>query len=155
MDLQSLIKNVYGKNTEEELKNSIASALNKLESLTKERMCKVYNGYLLNELHIRHIPSRLINTLDLGFNYEHVFTLIPINYDNYFLADLTFSQFNYESSRFKQLIDNGYQLIDDTDISYYLAVVTNHEISFPISVDDIFHLSKLIVSEEYSQKFKK
>jgi len=50
-------------------------------------MCKVYSGFLSEELLKRHIPSRLINTSDLGLDYEHVFVLVKKN-DKVLMGDL-------------------------------------------------------------------
>ena len=152
MELYEYIKNIHGKNIEEELVKSISSVLSKLNNLTKERMCKVYNSYLLNELRLRHIPSRLINTLDLGLNYEHVFVLIASNNNGYFLADLTFSQFIKESKTFSQLLKSGYQLVDDISINDYLNIVSNRELSTDFLVENIFYSTELFNTKNSSQK---
>lgn len=79
MELYDLMKNIYGKNNEEELIKSISIVRQKLNNLVEERMCKVYSSYLFRELLKQHVPARLINTLDLGLDYEHVFVLVPKN----------------------------------------------------------------------------
>lgn len=78
MDLFERITNIQGLNLAEEIKMTIKKVKEKVPNLVEERMCKVYNGLLLNELLHSHIPVRLVNTLDLGINYEHFFLLIPI-----------------------------------------------------------------------------
>lgn len=77
MDLFARMTNIKGIDQTKEIENAIVKVREKLSLLVEERMCKVYNGLLLNELLCSHIPARLINTLDLGINYEHVFLLIP------------------------------------------------------------------------------
>ncbi len=138
MDLYNMIKNVYGKNIQEELVKAISIVKEKLYNLTKERMCKIYNGYLLNELSNHHLPARLINTLDLGLTYEHVFLLIPSENQEYFLVDLTFSQFNSNDDSFQSLLINGYQLVDDLTLNKYISIVTKTSNTF--SLDELFYL---------------
>lgn len=139
MELYNMLKNIYGKNNEEELKKSISIVKKELSNLTEERMCKVYNGYLLKELNKNHVPSRLINTIDLGLNYEHIFVLVPKNDNGYFLADLTFSQFNITGKELNDLLNNGYQEINDQTLSLYLNIVEkNNKITF-LSTDDVFY----------------
>lgn len=55
MELYDMIKNITGKDNEEELEKAIAVVKNSLNGLTEERMCKVYSSYLLEELRARHI----------------------------------------------------------------------------------------------------
>lgn len=74
MDLFDMMKNIRGINTEEMLDKSIEMVKTRLNLLTKERMCKVYSSYLLDELNNNHVPARLINSLDLGLSYEHYFS---------------------------------------------------------------------------------
>ena len=81
-------------------------------------MCKVYSSYVYNELKKNHILARLINTSDLGFDYEHQFILVPINKltKDYYLIDLTYSQFikNIEDEKvFTELLNKGYQKINN------------------------------------------
>lgn len=140
MELYNMLKNISGKNNEEELKNSISIVKQQLRGLTKERMCKVYSSFLLRELRKRHVPSRLINTLDLGLTYEHVFVLVPKNeMEGYLLSDLTFSQFNSELDKFTQLSKNGYQTIDDVDLNYYLNIISKQDLVNEFSLEDIFY----------------
>ena len=139
MELYNVLKNIYGKNNEEELKEAILTVRNSLNGLTEERMCKVYSSLLLNELNNRHVPARLINTLDLGLKYEHIFVLVPSNEIGYFLADLTFSQFNQKPEQLSQLLNNGYQLMEDINLNYYLNVIEKGNLTNPISIEDIFY----------------
>ena len=152
MELYDMMRNIYGKNTEEELIKAISSVRETLNGLVEERMCKVYSSFLLKELNNRHIPARLINTLDIGLEYEHIFILVPFNDKNYFLADLTFSQFNKNPEQLNQLLTAGYQLIDNISLNYYLDVITeNHKNQ--ISVEDIFYLPESNIQNK--DQFKK
>lgn len=141
MELYDLMKNISLKNNEEELVKSIAIVEQKLKKLTEERMCKVYSSYLLRELLKHHVPSRLINTLDLGLDYEHVFVLVPKNEGGYFLADLTFSQFNSKNDMFRKLSTDGYQLINDIDLNCYLNIITKQKLTCEFSLEDLFYFS--------------
>lgn len=140
MELYDLIKNISGKNNEEELIKSISKIKGILNGLTEERTCKIYSGFLVEELRKNHVPARLINTLDLGLVYEHEFILIPDNMSGggYLLADLTFSQFNQTLEQLKQLITNGYQFINDESFKIYLESIEKEFIE-KISVEDAFY----------------
>lgn len=125
MDLYSMMRNIRGKNNEEGLIKAIQNVKKELIGLTEERMCKVYNGYLFNELVKNHIPAKLVNTLDYGYDYEHVFVLVLDNNEGYFLADLTFSQFNIKDEYFNHLIKQYYQKVNNKDIELYLNTIFN------------------------------
>ena len=152
MNLYDKIKNIYGLNNEEGLIKAITFTKKILSDLVEERMCKVYSSYLLNELKKQHIPAHMINTLDLGFNYEHVFILVPSNDDGYFLADLTFSQFNKNITTLTQLLNEGYQLINDNSFRDYLSIVLNEDITEQISINDIFYSSNVIGNDLHQFK---
>lgn len=143
MNLYSLARNIYGLNNKEQLAKSISVVRQNLKGLTEESMCKIYSSYLSFELSSNHVPSRLISTTDLDLNYEHFFILVPSNEEEYFLADLTFSQFPYRKSAFTGLLTKGFQLIDDQSINKYLNIVTGEKLHKRFSVDDIFYLSKV------------
>lgn len=139
MDLYDRIKNIYGKDNEQELKKSITKIKDILSGLIEERMCKVYSRYLLKELNNRHVPARLINTLDLGLNYEHEFILVPSNTTGYFLSDLTFSQFNNKSKELSELLIKGYQYIDNKTFNRYINVISKETINNNLTPDDLFY----------------
>lgn len=139
MELYDLMKNIYGKNNEEQLIKAISMVKDQLNNLTEERMCKVYSSYLLNELNLRHVPVRKINTLEFGLTYEHEFILVPTNDNGYFLADLTFSQFNQNRENLTQLQNCGYQLMDNQSLHSYLSIISQNHFEQSISVDDMFY----------------
>lgn len=139
MELYDMLKNISGKNNEELLKQAITNVKETLNGLTEERMCKVYSSFLLKELNNQHVPARLINTLDLGLNYEHLFVLVPSNDTGYFLIDLTFSQFNKQSEKLNKLLVDGYQFIDDMSLNDYLNIIEENIFNERISVDNIFY----------------
>ncbi len=143
MELYDMMTNLLGKNTESELVSAISSVRKKLKYLDEDRMCKVYSDFLLKELLNRHISSRLINTLDFGFNYEHFFILVKKYDDGYFLVDLTFSQFNSYSLYFSKLLIDGYQTIDDKGINDYLSIITREKSMNNISLDRMFFSKQL------------
>ena len=95
MDLFEWSQNIMKVDQNKVISDSIKTVNNELNGLTKDRMCKVYSSYVYNELKKNHILARLINTSDLGFDYEHQFILVPINKltKDYYLIDLTYSQF--------------------------------------------------------------
>lgn len=140
MELYNIAKNIYGLDVEDELIEAISITRSNLNTLTEERTCKIYSSYLLEELHKRHIPARIVNTIDLGFNYEHQFILVSSNEASYFLSDLTFSQFN--SNNFNQLLTRGYQPMNDNEFNYYLGIITNELIVNQVSIDSAFFETK-------------
>ena len=152
MDLYNKIKNIYGLNNEDGLIKAVTFTKKILSDLVEERMCKVYSSYLLGELKKQHIPAHMINTLDLGFQYEHVFILVPSNNDGYFLADLTFSQFNKNINTLSQLLNEGYQIIDNNSFRDYLSIVLNEDITKQISINDIFYSSNVIGNDLHQLK---
>ena len=139
MQLYNMIKNISNKNNEEELKKAITKVKQQLNGLTEERMCKVYCSYLLNELRNNHIPARLINTRDLNLDYEHFFVLVPRNKEGYYLADLTFSQFNEKEEHLIKLLKDGYQYIDNNSFMYYIKIVENAKDLDNYYIDDIYY----------------
>lgn len=141
MSAYDLLKNVYGKNNEEQLRKSISAVKEQLSILDEDRMCKVYSNFLSKELSNNHVPSRIINTLDLDAEYEHHFILVPTNTEGYFLADMTFSQFSPKEDELPQLLENGYQLINDETFNKYLNIVTGNSIIGDFHVDDAFYTS--------------
>lgn len=140
MDLFARMKNIKGIDQTKEIENAIVKVREKLPFLVEERMCKVYNGLLLNELLCLHIPARLINTLDLGIDYEHVFLLIPhknMTGGGYILADLTFFQFHHDLEN--EFLKKGYQEIDNIHFNRYLKVVSQKELDFFVSLEEAFY----------------
>ncbi len=148
MELYDMLKNITGKNNEEELSKAIATVQKRLNGLTEERMCRIYSSFLLDELHKNSTPAHLINTLDLNMNYEHYFIMVPDNNIGYYLADLTFSQFQKENKEFEQLMINGYQKIEDKELNDYLSIVGNEKLYGSYRVEEVFYTSPTIKQEQ-------
>ena len=136
MELYKLIKNIQGKNNEEVLKEKINVVRSKLNNLTEERMCKIYSTALYEELKSEHIPCRLVSTLDLGAIYDHYFVLIPDNDKGYYVADLTYSQFNKDN--FPELLNNGYLYMNSELFNKYIHVVA-YGVEDNINIEDIYY----------------
>ena len=98
-------------------------------------MCMVYSGYLLDNLRREHAICRLVDTNDLGLNYQHHFILVN-NGDSHYLVDLTYNQFGDKG--WDKLLSDGYDIVDDEKFSRYLKVVTRQESNS--SVRDAFDL---------------
>jgi len=142
MELYDLMKNIRKTDYEQAIINTINKTKNKLTSLTEERTCFLYSSYIYEELKNNHIPARIISTKDLNYDYEHRFVLVPnTNEDNYFIIDLTFSQFN-NKELFNDLLNKGYQKINNDLLSFYLPVVTNDNKDIEVSLDDIFYINE-------------
>lgn len=132
----SKMTNVLGLNYEEEIKKAILFVNKTLQGLTKERMCKVYSSYIYEYLHRKHIPVRIINTLELGISYEHVFLLVPTHNKKYYLIDPTFSQFT--NNDLNELNINGYALINNESLVIYLNIINPRDDFYNFNVQDIF-----------------
>ena len=137
MDLFERMTNISGISIEEKIQVSIINVKKTLNNLTEERTCKIYSSYLYQELLRNHIPCKVVNTLDLGFSYEHHFVLIP-NTNTYYLADLTFSQFPYQENLLSSLLKNGYQEISDMEFNAYLLAVLGSLYQEPILLEDAY-----------------
>lgn len=129
------ILNLDGKTVEEKIKKSISKTKEELSGLSVERMCMIYSGYLLDNLRREHAICRLVDTTDLGLDYQHHFILVN-NGEEYYLVDLTYSQFGDDS--LDKLLSDGYDLVDDAKFSKYLRVVSKQDSSK--SVRDAFDL---------------
>lgn len=79
---------------------------------------------------------RLINTLDLGFSYEHYFLIIS-GINEYFLADLTYNQFN--NPNFEYLKDKGYTKVNDILLKDYLSIVLRNRVD-NFTCDELFYM---------------
>lgn len=136
MRLYEQMQNILGNNILTELNHAITETNIELAGLIKERMCKVYNSVLYANLQKRHILAKLVNTLDLGLNYEHLFVLV---YDKeYMVVDLTFLQFpNKDKEIFKKLLEVGYQEMNDNLFNSYLRNIENNDKFFLI--EDVFY----------------
>ena len=83
---------------------------NKKKFNNKTGMCKVISNYISCDLIEDSVNNKIINTKDLGFNYEHEFVLVKLDLENIVIIDLTFEQFVkndlnfYEELPFEKLI---------------------------------------------------
>ena len=112
--------NILNKNKEEVIKEVINKTKIELDGLTKERTCKVYSDYISHNLHLNNILHRNIDTKDYDYNYSHKFCIVP-NEKDYYLIDLTYSQFNnYE---FVDLLIDGYTDITKDELKRYMDIV--------------------------------
>ena len=122
-----------GGNKEEKIKSCIDKARLELRNIIEKQRCKIYSAYLSEELNKNHIVNKIIRTEDFS-TYDHHFILIPKDGDNYYLVDLTYSQFNNE--HFNELLENGYMVVNKVELLIYLSIVTGMVIDKEI--DDIY-----------------
>ena len=136
MELFDMMKNIRGTNNEEEIVKVISNL-----KITDEKWCKIHSRCIFNELRDKHVPVRRINTLDLGIDFEHHFVIVPSNDEgDYFIVDLTFTQFNKDADIFKDLIHKGYQVLNDYSLNCYLRVVSNNEFNDYLSMDEVYYM---------------
>ena len=124
MSLYDKMLNIANIDKESIIKRAIENTKSDLDGLDYERMCLVYNWYLYENLKDMSCLAYIIDTNDLGFDYEHRFVLVPIDDISYYLADLTYKQFGKEDEILNKLYDDGYQKIDNDKYNYYLHKVT-------------------------------
>lgn len=112
--------NILGLDKESIIVDVINQTKEQLKGLTTDRTCMIYSSYISNNLRSNNIVHRNIDTEKLGYNYSHHFSLVP-NEDNYYLIDLTYSQFN--NFEFIDLIIDGYMNIGKDELKRYLEIV--------------------------------
>lgn len=124
------ILNIKNQDIEVVIRDSIKEVREKLRGLDYNQTCLIYSSALFEILKRKNILVHIINTLDLGYSFEHQFLLV---YDGnkYFLIDLTYKQFNDNS--LSDLNENGYIEIDDNIFKFYLKVVTNNDLTMDLS----------------------
>lgn len=140
MNWQERLLNINNINVEEAIKQAIEDTKENLKDLSIERMCQVYTNYLFENLRKEHLIARIINTKELGLDFEHFFIIVN-NGRYYYLCDLTFAQF--QSNIFPSLLKNGYQIITNIDFNEYLKVIENREIPY-INLEELFFLDNSV-----------
>ena len=125
--------NILG-NKEETIKTSIKNVREKLKTISEEGNCYSYSNYIYNELLDRHVVCKIINTKDYGYDYMHYFVLVPDTQSDYYLIDLTYSQFN--NDYFNNLKNNGYIKLNNSEFILYLSIVTG--LAQNISLDSVY-----------------
>lgn len=146
------------------IKEEIAKMRKYLEDnkIDTDNMCIVISRILSNNLDMKNISNKIVNTKDLFGCYEHEFVLAHYNKDEdieCILIDLTYSQFD---SKDKQLItnkmktfptellqnshvlldllENGYSKINNEDFKKYLySIHQNPSLTDKISIEDIIY----------------
>lgn len=136
MSWQDRLLNINCIDIEKSIKEAIKDTKDDIKGLSLERMCQVYTSYLFESLKRRHLIVRIINTKDLGLDFEHFFILVNDNVNGFYLCDLTFSQFN--SDYFPDILRDGYQKITSIELNEYLTIVGKKEPS-DIELEDLFY----------------
>ena len=140
MNLYDKITNIRELDKNKVIEEVIKEVKLEYQKLTTKRTCVIYSSLIYILLNQRHISTRIINTRDLGFNFEHQFCLVPYQNKEYYLIDLTYEQFNNTS--FNELLQNGYIIINDLDFNNYLNIITNGESKDLYELDNVFYESK-------------
>ena len=139
MNLYDKITNIREIDKNKVIEEVIKKVRDEYQKLTTKRTCVIYSSLVYILLNQRHISTRIINTKDLGFNFEHQFCLVPKDND-YYLIDLTYDQF--DNHNFPNLLEKGYIIINDLDFNKYLNIITNNEIKDIYELDNVFYESK-------------
>ena len=133
------MKNVYDYinilgNKEEKIKSSINMVRDTLSKIDESGNCYSFSNHIYNELISNHVVCKVINTKDLGFDYMHYFVLVPDKESEYYLIDLTYSQFNNDN--FKDLLTNGYMKVNYYEFILYLSIVGGK--AMDVDIDDAY-----------------
>ena len=153
MNLYDKITNIREIDKNKIINEVIREVRNEYQKLTTKRTCVIYSSLIYILLKQKHITTRIINTKDLGFNFEHQFCLVPYQYKEYYLIDLAYEQFN--NKNFEKLLLNGYIIINDLDFNKYLNIVTNNKNKDIYELDNVFYESKpyeIIIAEYFTNK---
>ena len=138
MDIFKMMQNVRGINIQEEIENSINITKEKLKDLTINRMCHVYNSYLFEEMKKRHLNVRLVNLLDLGFDFKHYFVLVN-GEGVFYLADLTYEQFCNQDLN-SLMSGEGYMRLNDYLLNKFISLVLRKKVT-GFTCDDLFYMT--------------
>ncbi len=136
MNISDLL-NLDGSNVEDKIVDTIDDVRVELKDLTTDLTCKIYSDYIKNSLTKKHVISRVVNTSDLDLPYEHQFNVVLDGIDNYYLIDLTYSQF--KNSEFIDLLFQGFMKIKNKDFSRYLEIVGNGKSD--VKLEDLFEVN--------------
>lgn len=140
MDLYNKILNIKGQNTENAIIDAIKEVKIKLNNLNYERMCLVYNSYLYEALIKRHVLVHIVDTKDLNATFEHRF-LIVFDGQNYYLCDLTYSQFK-DDVYLISLLKDGYIKCNNEILNLYLKLILQE--NKKISIDKVFNSNNMV-----------
>ncbi len=136
MNISDLL-NLDGSNVEDKIVDTIDDVRVELKDLTTDMTCKIYSDYIKKSLTKKHVISRVVNTSDLDLPYEHQFNVVLDGIDNYYLIDLTYSQF--KNSEFIDLLFQGFMKIKNKDFSRYLEIVGNGKSD--VKLEDLFEVN--------------
>lgn len=122
------ILNIANVDYEEVIKKVVREVNEEYKDLTKVQTCIKFSDLIHHKLKQRHVIASIINTKQLGFDYEHRFNLVN-NKDKYYLIDLTYNQF-FESvpEDFDELGKKGYQKGDKQMVTKYLESIFDKDI---------------------------
>lgn len=122
MKVEELI-HINKNNIEDSIKRAIDKTKDELYGLTTQSTCMIYSSYLSRNLYNEHIPNKLETTTKYKYPYHHQFNIVQKNKDEFYLIDLTYTQF--QSTKFYELLQKGYILINSEEYLEYLEVVGN------------------------------
>lgn len=136
MDLYDRMLNINNRDIEKCIKDT-TSKVKKLIPDT-ERLCMVASNLIYNDLLDIHIPSKIINTKELGLGYEHEFVLTK-DRDIYYLIDIAYKQFlNKGTILNNDLLKNGYIRVNSNLLKEYLNSIPNTYKIDNIDINDLY-----------------
>ena len=118
---KSYILNITNLNVEKEIQNTIKKVIKELDGLDVIGTCQIYSSYIQRDLQHKHIVSKLLNTKELGCDYEHYFIVAKDGVNDY-LIDLTYSQFGWNEP--DGLVQGGYMKITESELHNYLGRIS-------------------------------
>ncbi len=119
MELNEMV-NIMNVDVEKAIQDSIEETFKDLDGLVQMRTCKIYSSYVYRHLKDKHVMCKLIDTVnDFGMDYQHFFVVVPKDFENRYVVDLTYRQFG-EDKAFLSMYEGGYQLFNDFMYELYL-----------------------------------
>lgn len=122
-------------NLEEIVSRTIKDYLEEMPS-DIEGLCQVHSLNIKELLKTKNIKSYLVNTLNLGANYEHYFLLVDTLEENLILIDVTYAQFNSTNKKLitKNLSDFPSNILCQTNEGkkIYINLINNKYCSLNI-----------------------
>lgn len=123
MKIEELI-NIKNLDLEKGIIEAIEETKEELPNLTADTTCMIYSDYLSRNLTKRHINNRIVSTDEYeDYSYYHRFNIVTKDKGSFYLIDLTFKQF--QVSKFPELLQKGYMLVDIDTYEEYLDIVGN------------------------------
>ena len=111
---------------EERIIKAIEDTKDELNALDIDPTCYMYCSVLAEHLDNERLHNQIVSTTEYDYPYEHQFNMVPKDDDYFYIIDLKFKPF--QASKFKDLHEKGYMLVNIEECKEYLDVVGNTQV---------------------------